>query len=154
MVSALEFINKSGHVNLPSRKPFMALLRTHVKVAMHPLYKKTKTASRSDPRRQGFKAMATLEFTRSHNTTIPDAVTKIRDVIDDFQARYSKYINTVSWGSDGQSAQASGKRFKAHFSVDDSSVRIQVELVGLLTRVLKPKVESKIVEKLDQHFPL
>ena len=97
--------------------------------------------------------MATLEFNRAHNTTASDAATKIRDVIEDFQARYSSHIETVSWASDGQSANAAGKRFKACFEVNDSQVDIKVELIGLLTRVLKPKVESKILEKLNLHFP-
>jgi hypothetical protein len=40
-VCALELINKTGHVNLPTRTPFMAVLQTDVKVAMHPTSKKS-----------------------------------------------------------------------------------------------------------------
>jgi hypothetical protein len=98
--------------------------------------------------------MATLDFSRTHNTSVDDAFAHVRQVIEDFQTRYSKYIDTVTWNDNQRSASASGKRFFARFSVDEANVEVHVELKGMLARLLKPKVKSKIQETLDLHFPL
>jgi hypothetical protein len=98
--------------------------------------------------------MATLDFSRAHNTSVDDAFARIRQVIEDFQTRYSKYIDTVTWSDNQRSASASGKRFFARFSVDEANVEIHVEFKGMLARILKPKVKSKIQQILDLYFPL
>ena len=97
--------------------------------------------------------MATLNFSRRHNQSTAEASRRVRSVIEDFQSRYSSHLNRISWADDETWATAEGKRFRARFDVDDDNVVVHVELIGMMARVLKSKVESKIIEKLDEHFP-
>ena len=98
--------------------------------------------------------MPTLEFVRPHGGDAEEAVRRIKLVVEDFNARYAEYVDSVEWAADGRSATAKGKRFAATFEVDHTQVHISVELLGLLAKVLKPKVKSKLVEKLDLYFPV
>ncbi len=98
--------------------------------------------------------MATLHFNRAHSGDVQDAAKRIKAVIEDFSSRYSSHLDSVDWQADGLGATASGKRFKASFVVGSDQVNITVELLGMMARVLKGKVESKVTETLDEQFPV
>ena len=94
--------------------------------------------------------MATIDIRYPHGGD-PDAVDKMRTLLNEFTTKRAELVKDVTWASDGQSATVKGKGFKGDFRVDPSNVAIAIDL-NMLTRAFKSKIESELQTRLDAVF--
>lgn len=93
--------------------------------------------------------MPKLNFDKAHGTTRDEALTKLRALARKFADQYPKLGVTLKDNNDG--AVASGKGFKATFSVDDSTARILVDL-SFIALPFKGRIEEGMARELEKAF--
>ncbi len=95
--------------------------------------------------------MADIEFRRKHGLDEAEALSKLKSMMDDFQARKPDLVKTLQWS--GNVATASGKYFKGTFSADGNHVVVQLNLIGFAAKMAKGMVRDQIDKLLTREFP-
>ena len=104
--------------------------------------------SRPHPTMEG--NVATIDIRYPHNGD-PQALDKMRALLEEFTTKRAELVKDVKWASDGQSAIVNGKGFKGDFRVEASAVTIAIDL-NMLTRAFKGRIESELQTRLDAAF--
>ncbi len=95
--------------------------------------------------------MATIDIRKVHGTTIDDAATKMRAMLERFAAKRAELVKDVAWDPSGQRAKVTGKGFKGTFTVDASTVTIAVDL-SFVARPFKGRIQDELTRRLDNTF--
>jgi putative polyhydroxyalkanoate system protein len=93
--------------------------------------------------------MATIDITRNHALPKAEAKIKAEEFAKSMQERFE-----LNWRWEGDSIhfdapRGAAKGTKGEVSVNDSSVRVQIDL-PLMLRMLKGTIENKVHEKLEK----
>ncbi len=92
--------------------------------------------------------MATIEIQRTHELPLDDVKAKAEQLAKDME---SKLNMQWQWKGDRihfEAKKGAAKGTKGHVSVDDSEVRVEIDLPFLL-RAMKGTIASKVNAKLD-----
>ncbi len=95
--------------------------------------------------------MADISVRRSHGMSEDEAKQKVEQVVADVKEEFASLVDDIKWNNDKSEAKVKGKGFKGHFEVDDSDVKIDIDL-SLFARPFKGKVESRIESRMDEYF--
>ncbi len=95
--------------------------------------------------------MADISLQRNHPFGLDGAKGKLTTLLDGFKTRKPDLVSDVAWN--GNTAVASGKMFKAAFSVSDKDVAVEIELIGFAAKMAKGMVREQISKQLDREFP-
>lgn len=95
--------------------------------------------------------MSDISLSRKHPFGLDDAKSKLTTLLDGFRTRKPDLVSDVQWA--GNTATASGKMFKAAFSVTDSEVNVEIDLIGFAAKMAKGMVREQISKQLDREFP-
>jgi len=96
-------------------------------------------------------SMARIDIRHSHGMSKDEAVERTKDMVNRFAERKPELVTSVTWASDGTSAQLSGPAFKGEFRVTESDVVVDVKL-ALLARPFKGKVQESLERNLKRAF--
>lgn len=95
--------------------------------------------------------MADISLSRNHPFGLDGAKSKLETLLNGFKERKPDLVSDVSWS--GNTATASGKMFKAAFSVTEANVGVEIELIGFAAKMAKGMVREQISKQLDREFP-
>lgn len=95
--------------------------------------------------------MADISLSRNHAFGLDGAKGKLETLLAGFKERKPDLVSDVSWN--GNVATASGKMFKAAFSVSESDVGVEIDLIGFAAKMAKGMVRDQISKQLDREFP-
>lgn len=95
--------------------------------------------------------MADISLSRNHSFGLDDAKAKLETLLAGFKERKPDLVQDVSWA--GNTATASGKFFKGAFTVTDSNVSVDVDLIGFAAKMAKGMVKEQLTKQLDREFP-
>ena len=94
--------------------------------------------------------MASIDIRHDHGTSIEDAATRTRALLENFKTKRSDLIKDVTWVSDTK-ATLKGTGFEGSFEVTAKSVVVAIKL-GLLARAFKGQVKEILQKKLTREF--
>ena len=95
--------------------------------------------------------MATIDIRHTHKTDLDDAKARTKGLLDDFAAKRSDIVKSVSWTPDGRTATAKGKGFSGTFQVTDRELVVAIDL-KLLARPFKGQVEDALKRHIEETF--
>jgi putative polyhydroxyalkanoate system protein len=95
--------------------------------------------------------MADISLSRDHTFGLDGAKEKLETLLAGFKERKPDLVSDVAWN--GNTATASGKFFKGAFTVTDTNVNVDVELIGFAAKMAKGMVRDQLTKQLDREFP-
>ncbi len=95
--------------------------------------------------------MADISLRRNHSYGLEDAKSKLVTLLDGFKERKPDLVKDLSWS--GNTATAGGKFFKGTFTVSESDVAVDLNLIGFAAKMAKGMVREQITKQLDREFP-
>ena len=95
--------------------------------------------------------MADISVRRTHGLSQEEAKEKVSSIVSDVEEEFSSLVDDINWNDDRTRAKVKGKGFSGQFEVDDSDVRIDIDL-KLFARPFRGKVESRINSRMDEYF--
>lgn len=87
--------------------------------------------------------MATIDRTIEHKMSLDEAKKAAGKIVESLEVKFSRLIKKISWNDDKTTANVTGSGFKGNVNVDETNVKIFIEL-GLLTSPFKGRVEEEI----------
>lgn len=97
--------------------------------------------------------MADISLQRKHNYGVDEARARVEKLVNKFKTSMPSMIEYVNWAPDGLSAEAGGKMFKGKFAVTADAVSVDLDLIGFIAKMAKPKVQEKLEKQLGEDFP-
>lgn len=97
--------------------------------------------------------MADISLSRNHAYSIDDARARLERLLVNFQASKPDLIQKVEWAADRNSAEAGGKFFKGQFRLSDSSLAVDLELIGFAAKMAKGMVKERLEKAIGEEFP-
>lgn len=95
--------------------------------------------------------MPKIKFLKAHNTSLDEAKTKTREMLDRYREKNPSLFSDIVWSGDGNSAEVKGPMFKGSFKVTDRDVNVLIDL-KLVASPFKGKVEAGLQRTLDKTF--
>ncbi|MFZ4577453.1 MAG: polyhydroxyalkanoic acid system family protein [Myxococcota bacterium] len=96
--------------------------------------------------------MADITLHRTHAYGAADARARLERMLKDFQAAKPDYVQQVTWAGNG--ATASGKYFKGQFTVTETAVDAEIELIGFAAKLARGIVRERLEQALATDFPV
>jgi len=95
--------------------------------------------------------MADISMSRNHSFGQEAATTMVKTMLEGFQQRKPDLVKDLSWS--GSTATAAGKFFKGTFTVTETHVNVDLNLIGFAAKMAKGMVRDQISKQLDRDFP-
>lgn len=95
--------------------------------------------------------MADITFSRNHSFGLDGAKQKLETLLTGFKERKPDLVSDIGWS--GNTATASGKFFKGSFTVTETDVSVEVDLIGFAAKMAKGMVREQLTKQVDREFP-
>ena len=92
--------------------------------------------------------MADIEITRTHDYGLDDAKVRLEKLLGDYMEHKPDMVNSVSWQD--LTATATGRFFKGRFTVSESDVQVELELIGFAAKMAKGMVREQMGKQLER----